>query len=269
MPEQEAIKLRIPGTDKKIKLPKWAPFAAAGAAVVAVVLLRGKQTTTEETAAAVPGDLTAPTPETPIIEPTPLPEYAPYPIPEYPPEPSTIPTFTFVAGEGQVQTGILLKTRELPENISTPGYAAVLTPTLAPREPLKIPDSAPSIKPTSAAGAPVAAATPTPSTGALLLEAFRRIWPFFPRNFPHALPFDPEEEERRRRERMEALRTPGALARAAVLFRTGAAAPGPVSGGKPVYSPTPAPSAPKQPSSLKVLSSTKTLTKTLTKGGLK
>jgi hypothetical protein len=100
---------------------------------------------------------------------------------------------------------------------------------------------------------------------ALLLEAFRRIWPFFPRNYPHALPIDAEEEERRRRERMEALRTPGALARAAVLFRTGPAAPGPVSGGKPSYAPLPAPSAPKQPSSQKVYSSKKTSTK----GGLK
>lgn len=268
MPEQEKITLRIPGTDKKIKLPKWAPFAAAGAAVVAVVLLRGKQTTTEETAAAVPGgDLTAPEP-TPSIEPTPLPEYYTYPPPEYAPEPSTIPTFTFVAGEGQVQTGELPKTRELPENVSTPGYVATLTPTVAPREPLKIPDTAPSIKPASAAGAPPIAATPAPRTWQLALELFRRIWPFFPPNFPHALPIDAEEEERRRRERMASFGRAGELARPSILLRTGPAAPGPVSGGKPVYSPMPAPSAPKQPSSVKVYSSKKTST-TSTKGGLK
>ncbi len=209
MAEAQKITLPIPGTKKKVKLPRWALFAALGVGVVAVVLLSRKKGAAEGAYGELSGETvpSAPSPEEPLPSPEipPIPEYPPAPgYPEYPPAPeytySTVPTVEFVPGEGQVQTGQLMKSATAPSGPYASSIAA------APQEVARPPEALPKIfRPSKAFemtpqelgaarmvvfGGNIAAARGL----AFLQEAWRNVIATVLPNFPHAVPPEDEEE---------------------------------------------------------------------------
>jgi hypothetical protein len=237
MAEPDKITLPIPGSKKKLKLPRWVLLAGGGVAILAVLLLKGKPgtTTTEPADGTLAADLAArleeerqareaqmedlrvvieegrlsPIPEIPTT-PEPAPEVTP--VPSYEPAPFVIPTQQFIPGVGQVQTGeLVFKDRSQLEG-------GVISPTITEARIERRTAAAPAA-PTAGAAARAAvlfrAVAPTagPSVAALpTAGAAARAAVLF-RVAPTAGPS------------VAALPTAGGLARAAVLFRTVAPAP--------------------------------------------